>query len=105
VLLAAMLIAGSAVAANPAARQPAKTHVVAIEAMRFSPQELTVQAGDRIVWENKDFVPHTATATDGGFDSRDLAAGKSWSFLATKTGTYTYECRFHPTMKGILTVR
>ena len=100
-----MLIAGSAVAAPPAAHPQAKTHVVTIEAMRFTPQELTVRAGDRIVWENKDLVPHTATATGGAFDSRNLAAGKSWTFQTTTTGTYTYECTFHPTMKGILTVR
>ena len=29
--------------------------------MQFAPQTLTVKAGDRVLWQNKDLVPHTAT--------------------------------------------
>ena len=52
-------------------RKP-KTHTVTIEGMRFQPEMLTVERGDTIVWVNKDIVPHTATSTSGGFDSKDI---------------------------------
>src|SRR5687768_14033228 len=45
-------------------RQPV-VHKVVIENMVFSPDALEVRPGDTIVWMNKDFFPHTATAEDG----------------------------------------
>jgi plastocyanin len=82
----------------------AQTHTVVIEGMQFSPQALTVQHGDRIVWQNKDLVPHTATAA-GSFDSGTIEAGKSWSYVANKAGTLAYVCTLHPTMKATLIVK
>ena len=37
-----------------------RTHTVTIDGFRFQPERLTVARGDRIVWVNKDVVPHTA---------------------------------------------
>jgi len=82
----------------------ATTHEVNIEGLRFSPAELEVQAGDTVVWTNKDIVVHTATAEDGSFDSGSIEHGKSWSHRMEKAGTVDYKCTFHPTMKGTLTV-
>jgi len=110
VAVAGLLMAGAAAsmaAVKPAAavKQPAATHTIVIENMRFEPQTLTVRSGDRIVWINKDLVPHTATADAKAFDSRSIDANASWSFVAGETGSYTYTCAFHPTMKGTLTVQ
>jgi plastocyanin len=91
-----------------AAKVPAavgRTHTVTIENLQYTPPHLTVQRGDRIVWVNKDLFPHTATATDKAFDSGSIDVSKSWAFLAKKTGTFTYTCTFHPTMKGIIEVK
>ena len=71
--------------------------------MRFNPETLTVHRGDRIVWRNKDLVPHTATAA-GAFDSRTIASDRSWTYVARKSGTLPYACTLHPTMKGTLKV-
>ena len=65
---------------------------------------MTVKAGDTVVWVNKDPFPHTATA-QGVFDSKYIAAGKSWRFKARKAGEFPYICTLHPTMKGTLVVR
>ena len=86
-----------------AADAAAQTHTVVIEGFKFSPPALTVHSGDRIVWRNKDLVPHTATS-HGVFDSRSIASGSSWTFVARKVGTLPYVCTFHPTMQGSLTV-
>ena len=89
----------------PAAHAAGTSHTVTIEGMRFLPEVLTVEPGDTIVWVNKDLVAHTATSTDGGFDSKAIQAGKSWKFTIRKTGTFAYICTFHPTMNAILRVK
>lgn len=90
---------GAAIAAS----QP-KTHTVTIEATSFKPEGLTVAAGDKVVWVNKDPFPHTATSTSGGFDSGNIEADKSWTFTAVKKGEFDYICSLHPTMKAVLKV-
>ena len=64
----------------------------------------TVKRGDTIVWRNKDPYPHTVTAK-GAFDSRSIAAGKEWKFVARTPGVYPYLCTLHPTMTGTLRVQ
>ena len=81
------------------------THTIVIADMKFVPETLTVKAGDTVVWVNKDFFPHTATAQDRSFDSRDLATNKSWKYVAAKKGTFSYICTLHPTMKATLIVK
>ncbi|NRO98292.1 hypothetical protein GWC77_20415 [Paraburkholderia sp. NMBU_R16] len=81
----------------------AAEHIVTIEGMQFSPASVTVQAGDEIVWVNKDLVAHTATAT-GRFDSRTIEPGHRWRYVARAPGTYPYGCTLHPTMKATLIV-
>ena len=80
-------------------------HTVTIEGVQFSPAELIVHPGDRIVWVNKDPFPHTATAANKAFDSGSIAADASWSFTVTKKGEIDYSCTFHPTMKGKIRVQ
>lgn len=92
-------------AASAAASPRTTTHTVTIEGMQFSPPELTVHRGDRIVWVNKDLFPHTVTGTNKVFDSGGIAAGSSWTYVANKVGEFPYGCTFHPTMKAALTVQ
>jgi len=79
------------------------THTVTIRGFEFVPKQLKVRAGDTVVWTNEDIVPHTATAK-GGFDSKEIASKKSWTYKATRKGEFPYICTYHPTMMGELTV-
>jgi len=81
------------------------THTVVMEGVAFTPNVLTVAKGDSIVWVNKDAFPHTATAQDKSFDSKEIAAAKTWRFTAKKAGTFPYVCTLHPTMKATLIVK
>ena len=81
------------------------THTVVMEGVAFTPQTLTVKQGDTIVWANKDLFPHTASAQDGSFDSREIPVGKSWRYVAKKAGKHSYVCTLHPTMTGTLIVQ
>ena len=90
-------VAGVALAAG-------KTHEVVIEGMKFTPATLEARSGDKVVWRNKDVVPHTATAA-GAFDSGSIAPGQSWSHVMGKAGRYDYVCTFHPGMKASIVVK
>jgi plastocyanin len=81
------------------------THTVTIEGASFAPAQLTVTVGDSIVWVNKDPYAHTATSEAGGFDSGEIAPGKSWKYTAKKAGDFPYACTIHPSMKGTLHVK
>ena len=109
-LLAVVLGLATSVAPRTAAgaAKPV-THTVNIDGTAFVPPKLTVAAGDTIVWVNKDPYPHTATSSAavkaGGFDSKSIAADKSWKFTAKKKGEYAYICSIHPSMTGTITVK
>jgi plastocyanin len=92
-----------AMLALPVAAGAATTHTVTMEGMQFQPATLTVKRGDKVIWRNKDIVPHTATAP-GKFDSKGIAGGASWSWTAKTKGRYDYVCTYHPGMKATLTV-
>ena len=91
---------GPVAAFNPAA---AATIEVTIAKLAFAPAAITAHAGDTIEWINKDFVAHTATARDKTFDVMIPAGGKA-SLVVTGPGTFDYSCRFHPMMKGTISV-
>jgi plastocyanin len=92
-------------ASHFAAAAASRTHNVTIEGMRFQPEGLTIAPGDTVVWTNKDMVPHTATSAKGGFDSSEIAPGKSWTYTVNAKGELSYRCTYHPLMKGILRVK
>ncbi len=73
--------------------------------MKNLPATLIVNVGDTVVWKNDDIVPHTATDRGKGFDSGSIEPGASWSYAASRKGTYFYYCAFHPNTKGKLIVR
>jgi plastocyanin len=80
----------------------AETIQVTIDNLVFSPEELKAKAGDTIAWINKDIVAHTATAR-GGLDVM-IPANESASLVLSKAGIVEYYCRFHPNMKGRITI-
>jgi len=80
----------------------AETIQVTIDNLVFSPEELKAKAGDTIAWINKDIVAHTATAR-GDFDVM-IPATESASLVLSKAGIVEYYCRFHPNMKGRITI-
>jgi len=81
------------------------THTVAIADFAFSPDTLTITAGDTVTWTNEDQVAHTATSATGAFDSGDLEQGASFSFTFATAGTFAYLCSPHPDMTGQIVVQ
>jgi plastocyanin len=80
-------------------------HTVTIDGTQFQPPDITIKAGDAVVWANRDPFPHTATADGGTFDSKEIGPGKSWTYTAKAKGEIAYACTLHPTMKGVIRVQ
>jgi plastocyanin len=78
--------------------------IVRIRNFKFEPADLAIAVGKTVQFINADEEPHTATATDGTFNSKALDTDQTWNYTATKPGTYPYICSVHPFMKGTLTV-
>ena len=77
---------------------------VTIKDFKFAPASITVHEGDTITWTNQDIAPHTATASDGSFDTGNISKGGSGSATFSKAGTIPYICSIHPNMKGTVVV-
>ena len=101
---AAMSTVAAALAIAQRAAGPAKSEIVTIEGMQYTPATVTVDPGQIVEWVNKDLFPHTVTV-DGVFDSGDIPPEGKWRFTPRTAGEYTYRCSLHPTMKARLIVR
>lgn len=98
-------IAVSCVAADAAASKGV-TYQVAIQNFAFAPKSITVPAGTRIVWTNRDEEPHVVTSAGAVFaSSKALDSGDTYSVTFFKPGTYTYYCSIHPMMVGTIIVQ
>lgn len=82
----------------------AGTISITITDLAFRPATVTVKAGDTVEWSNNDFVDHTATDADGGWDI-DLPAGKTGSVTFNTPGTFGYFCKVHPNMTATINVQ
>lgn len=84
---------------------------VTIDNSKFSPEEITVNAGDEVTWKNEDGTAHFV-ATDNhpshtilpGMESQVLDAGESWSFVFDEVGEWDYHCHLHPNETGTVIV-
>jgi plastocyanin len=88
-------------------KQTATTANVTIDNFTFSPAELTIAPGTRVVWVNHDDIPHTATsdANPRSFSSPALDTDETFSFVFTTPGDYAYFCAIHPHMRGKIVVK
>ena len=76
----------------------------------YLPQDITINTGDTVKWDNVDTAAHTVTGgspadgPSGVFDSSLLMAGLDYSFTFDDAGNYDYFCMVHPWMVGSVTV-
>lgn len=90
----------AALAFSLATAAHAADHVVTIQGFAFQPASLNVAEGDTVTFTNKDGAPHTATASDKSFNTGSLSGGQTTTVTIGKAGTFSYKCRFHPSMTG-----
>ena len=81
------------------------TAEIAIYNFMFVPATLTVKPGTEVTVVNRDNVAHTVTSASGGFNTGDIAPGKSAVVTApAHAGDFTYICNIHQYMTGKLVV-
>ena len=79
--------------------------IVVIEDFWYFPNNLTIRAGSEVIWVNKDFAAHTATADNGEFDTKLLQQNQvSLAIVFDKVGIYPWFCVPHPQMVGAVRV-
>ena len=96
-VVAVMLLA----TASPAIAEIFK---IEIKGLLFSPVDIPAHVGDTVEWINQDFVIHSATARDHQWDVFLPVHGVGRVTL-DKPGSIEYYCRFHPNMKGNITIK
>src|SRR5580704_12953400 len=74
---------------------------ITIDKLVYAPAEVSAKVGDTIEWVNKDVLAHTATAKNNDWD---VMIGPNKTARLTRPGEVDYYCKFHPDMKGRLTV-
>jgi plastocyanin len=84
--------------------EAAKAEKVKIVEFTYQPDPVVIQVGGKVIWQNEDTAPHTATADDGSFDTDLLQRGKIKSETFKEAGTFPYFCEVHPTMHGTVEV-
>jgi len=92
---------GNAPAPSGEAVRAAKVRIVEFF---YDPDPVTIQVGGKVIWQNEDPEPHTATADEGSFDTGTIEEGKIKSETFKEAGTYSYFCEIHPAMHGTVEV-
>lgn len=105
-VLRAALGAGAGVIATMVVRaaRAADSEHVTIDSFAFTPKTLTVKAGTKVTWTNKDQTIHTVVCPALKLKSDPLDTDDSYSFVFRTAGTYDYACSLHPYMKGRVVV-
>ena len=71
----------------------------------YEPADVTIPAGQKVIWEWKGQDQHSVTSDNGAFDSGvKQGAGQRWEFQFASPGEYPYSCTPHPFMYGTVHV-
>lgn len=77
---------------------------VNMSATQFTPQTITINAGDTVKWVNNSTVKHTVTSDNAYFDSGEMNPGESFQATFSQAGTFAYHCELHSGMTGTVKV-
>jgi len=108
VLLVAMGCSGSTTTAGgggSTAAAPTSGNTIVIKDFAFTPADINVAPGTKIMVTNSDSAIHTVTANDKSFDTGSITNGQTVELTApTAPGKYPFRCTPHQYMTGTLTV-
>jgi plastocyanin len=105
--IAVYFIVMFALACIPVASSHAATVPVSIVDFAFSPQNITINVGDTVMWTNNGAALHTTTSGsnctfDGVGWNSELSSGMSFSRTFNTPGTFPYFCSFHCLLFGMV---
>jgi plastocyanin len=83
--------------------------MITMKNLAFTPKDITVKPGEQVMVMNADTARHNLEDKDSKgkkFSSGDLEAGKDGRIMAPSTpGDYTFFCKYHFGMEGVLHVK
>jgi plastocyanin len=80
-----------------------RVHRVDAVSFAFEPSTLTIDVGDRVEWTFR-AAGHSVTAERAGWESGVRDAGESFARRFDEPGLFTYFCRQHDFMRGMILV-
>jgi alcohol dehydrogenase (cytochrome c) len=80
------------------------TNAVKVMEFSYDVQRATIAAGSTVTWTNTGSQAHTATGSDGSWDTGDIPPGGTASVMFPTAGTFTYICAPHPWMTAQIIV-
>jgi plastocyanin len=89
-------------AAQTALAQPVGEREIRIVDERYTPNTITIQAGQSVTFVNADDDEHTATGP--GFDTGTMLPGDRVTITFDTPGTFDFVCQFHSEMRGTVIV-
>ncbi len=92
--------AGGHASASTIAMPTGATVAIAVQDFQFAPKVGAANVGDTVTWTNTGATAHTVSASDGSWDSGNLAPGASFSHTFTAAGTVNYYCKIHGSANG-----
>jgi plastocyanin len=81
--------------------------VVFVRRFTFFPDTVRIRPGMSVTWVNceaANIEPHTSTSTTDAWDSGPFGPGTAYTRTFTSGGSFSYFCRPHPTMTGVILV-
>jgi plastocyanin len=109
-VLALIIISSFAYTSTKAkATDKARNMKVIVKLFTYKPKALEVPVGTTVVWTNGDAIEHSVTngtpdKPGNAFDSGFFTKGQSYSFTFDQPGEYTYFCKRHNSMTGVIKV-
>lgn len=95
-------ISGDSSLVSSTVSESSDENTILIDGFAFSPDELTISAGESVTWINKDSASHNIKFDD--LTSDTFAKDGTYTRVFDTAGTYDYICGLHPTMKGKIIV-
>lgn len=83
---------------NDSNNNKVESHIITMKGMKFIPDDIKANKGDRIIWINKDIVPHNIASDDKTYKSEILQSNDT--LILDVTSNFKYICGLHPTMSG-----
>lgn len=66
--------------------------------------DLVVAWGTMVTWVNHDYEPHIIVSNDGQFTSGEMNHMGQHAYRFFEKGTWSYQCPYHPELRGTITV-
>jgi len=77
---------------------------VSMSAVAYAPTDVEVLAGDTVRWMNDSVRYHTVSADDGAWSSLHIGVNDTYSHRFDDPGAFSYYCKLHVFMRGVVHV-